>query len=35
MMNLYVERGVLPADQMVWLNNPPCEIAKALYAELA
>jgi len=35
MMNLYVERGVMPADQMVWLNNPPCEIAKALLAELS
>jgi aminoglycoside phosphotransferase (APT) family kinase protein len=34
MMNLYVERGQLPADQTIWLNNPPCSIARDLLDEI-
>jgi hypothetical protein len=34
-MNLYVETQVLPQDQTIWLDNPPCRVAKDLLAELA
>lgn len=34
MMNLYVERGVMPADHTMWRDNPPAAIAEALLAEL-
>ena len=34
MMNLYVERGLLPEDQQIWLNNAPCTIAADLLEEL-
>ena len=35
MMNLYVEQGKLPADQTIWLQNPPVAIAGDLLEELA
>ena len=35
MMNLYVETRVLPQDQTIWLDNPPCRVARDLLAELA
>jgi len=34
MMNLYVERGLLPADQTMWRDNPPGAIARDLLTEL-
>ncbi len=35
MMNLYVEKGQLPADQRVWIENPPQTIATELVERLA
>ena len=35
MMNLYVEQGKLPADQTIWINNPPQMIATDLVERLA
>ena len=34
MMNLYVEQGKLPADQTIWINNPPQMIATELVERL-
>jgi len=35
MMNLYVERGNLPADHTMWRDNPPAKIAEDLLSELS